>query len=40
MIKLYNGDCSDILKSIPEGSVDLILQALRTIQLLANGNGT
>lgn len=26
MIKLYNGDCSDILKSIPDGSVGLILQ--------------
>ena len=26
MIKLYKGDCSDILKSIPDGSVDLILQ--------------
>lgn len=26
MIDLYNGDCSDILKSIPDGSVDLILQ--------------
>ena len=26
MIKLYNGDCSEVLKSIPDGSVDLILQ--------------
>lgn len=26
MIKLYNGDCLEVLKNIPDGSVDLILQ--------------
>ena len=36
-IDLYNGDCLEVMKGIPDGSVDLVLTDPLMEQLLVNG---